>query len=124
MRRGRVLKSAEGLAGAMLGLVGINPNELGEKVSVGIAAGVTGAFSASEAVGSFFVLAIGGALVGLAGEALYAAALQQQVLLVAPGGVISSAPAGACGCAGGLGAVLVLARASGKRSRISSGRWS
>ncbi|WP_374263054.1 DUF445 domain-containing protein [Zoogloea sp.] len=27
---------------AMLGLVGINPNELGEKVSVGIAAGVTG----------------------------------------------------------------------------------
>ncbi|MCR6497550.1 Na+/H+ antiporter [Shinella sp. CPCC 101442] len=31
-----------------------------------IAAGVTGAFSASEAVGSFFVLAVGGALVGTA----------------------------------------------------------
>ncbi|MGB3812607.1 MAG: Na+/H+ antiporter [Shinella sp.] len=31
-----------------------------------IAAGVTGAFSASEAMGSFFLLAIGGALVGIA----------------------------------------------------------
>lgn len=57
-----------------------------------IAAGVTGAFSASEAVGSFFVLAIGGALVGTAiGTAwvLLARRLGDEYLIIAATALLS-----------------------------------
>lgn len=57
-----------------------------------IAAGVTGAFSAGEAVGNFFLLAIGGALVGLAiGTAwvLLARRLGDEYLIIAATALLS-----------------------------------
>ncbi|MBD9497279.1 Na+/H+ antiporter [Ensifer sp. ENS01] len=57
-----------------------------------IAAGVTGAFSAGEAVGNFFLLAIGGALVGLAigtASVLLARRLGDEYLIIAATALLS-----------------------------------
>lgn len=57
-----------------------------------IAAGVTGAFSASEAVGSFFVLAIGGALVGIAVGMVWVAVVRRlgdEYLMIAATALVS-----------------------------------